>query len=129
MMAGMNGYNIQYAAAIASFLYLHMQVKTAYDNRVNLSAQGFYVTDHKGMDWSKGKGQPYLYYCYGVGCTEVEIDTLTGDFKVHYAVHSCITALTLFIDLSMLCLLNISPACSHSIIYEYNTYLQPQAFI
>ena len=47
------------------------------------------------MDWATGKGQPYLYYCYGVGCTEVEIDTLTGDFKVRHAV---------------LTLLNISPA-------------------
>ena len=67
------------------------------------------------MDWATGKGQPYHYYCYGAGCTEVEIDTLTGDFKVRYAIHSCIAALT--------CLLKISPACSHSIIYEYNAYL------
>ena len=73
-----------------------MQVMSAYLDRVNLSAQGFYVTDHKGMDWATGKGQLHHYYCYGVGCTEVEVDTLTGDFKVCYAVHSCITALILF---------------------------------
>ena len=70
-----------------------MQVMSAYFDRVNLSAQGFYVTDYKGMKWSTGKGQPYLYYCYGVGCTEVEVDTLTGDFKVRYAIHSCTSLL------------------------------------
>ncbi|XP_019862049.1 PREDICTED: xanthine dehydrogenase/oxidase-like [Amphimedon queenslandica] len=57
-------------------------VISAYVDRVNLSAQGFYATDLEGMNWETGKGQPYNYYCYGVGCTEVEIDTLTGDFKV-----------------------------------------------
>ena len=54
----------------------------AYTERVNLSAQGFYKTPDIGYDWSTGKGRPYNYYCYGVGCSEVEIDTLTGGFKV-----------------------------------------------
>jgi xanthine dehydrogenase/oxidase len=49
---------------------------------VNLSAQGFYATPGIGMDWGTGKGRPYNYYCYGAGCSEVEIDTLTGDFRV-----------------------------------------------
>ena len=66
-----------------------IQVMSAYLDRVNLSAQGFYVTNYAGIDWATGKGQPYLYYCYGVGCTEVEIDTLTGDFKVESVLCAC----------------------------------------
>jgi xanthine dehydrogenase/oxidase len=57
-------------------------VLSAYLDRVNLSAQGFYATPGIGMDWGTGKGRPYNYYCYGAGCSEVEIDTLTGDFRV-----------------------------------------------
>lgn len=56
---------------------------SAYLNRVNLSAQGFFKVDYSGVDWETGKGQAYNYYAYGVGCSEVEIDTLTGDFKVN----------------------------------------------
>ena len=55
---------------------------SAYCDRVNLSAQGFYATEDIDFDWKTGRGRPYNYYCYGVGCSEVEIDTLTGDFKV-----------------------------------------------
>ena len=59
----------------------------AYADRVNLSAQGFYATPDIGMNWETGKGRPYNYYCYGAGCSEVEIDTLTGDFKVTVVIY------------------------------------------
>lgn len=54
----------------------------AYLARVNLSAQGFYKTPNTWMDWDKGIGQPFAYFSYGVGCSVVEIDTLTGSFQV-----------------------------------------------
>ncbi|XP_014677287.1 PREDICTED: xanthine dehydrogenase/oxidase-like, partial [Priapulus caudatus] len=57
-------------------------VSMAYLDRVSLTASGFYAPDVKGMDWGKGEGQPFLYYTYGVACTEVEIDCLTGDHQV-----------------------------------------------
>ena len=54
----------------------------AYTKRINLSAQGFYKVPDIGYDWDTGRGRPYNYYTYGTACSEVEIDTLTGDFKV-----------------------------------------------
>ena len=57
-------------------------VKKAYAQRINLSAQGFYISPGLGFDWDKGKGNLYNYFSYGVGCSEVEVDTLTGDFNV-----------------------------------------------
>lgn len=58
------------------------QVKRAYADRVNLSAQGFYRTPNLDFDWKKGKGRMYNYFSYGAACSEVEVDTLTGDFNV-----------------------------------------------
>ena len=39
------------------------------------------------MDWDKMKGEAFLYYTFGVGCSEVELDCLTGDYRVR-ASHS-----------------------------------------
>ena len=61
-----------------------MQVIQAYFSRVNLSAQGFYKTPNVDWDWEKGTGRPFAYYSYGVGCSVVEVDTLTGSFQVNY---------------------------------------------
>lgn len=57
-------------------------VKTAYMGRVNLSAQGFYSAPVKPMNWDTGNGEPFSYFAYGVSCSEVEVDCLTGDFTV-----------------------------------------------
>lgn len=46
---------------------------------VNLSAQGFY---HPPDVWEDGVKVPYCYYCFGVGFSMVEIDTLTGNWQV-----------------------------------------------
>jgi len=53
----------------------------AYVDRVNLSAQGFFKSTHKGFDFEKG-GDPWRYFTSGTACTEVEVDCLTGDHKV-----------------------------------------------
>ena len=59
-----------------------MKVERAYFEQVNLSAQGFYKTPGLWVDWSKGKGNMYSYFSYGVSASEVEVDTLTGDFTI-----------------------------------------------
>ena len=55
-------------------------IKEAYLQRINLSAQGFYKTPNINMNWETGKGSLYAYFAYGAACSEVEVDTLTGDF-------------------------------------------------
>ena len=50
--------------------------------RVNLSAQGFYKTPDLSFDWSTGKGNLYSYFSFGASASEVEVDTLTGDFTI-----------------------------------------------
>ena len=50
--------------------------------RINLSAQGFYASPGIDIDWETGKGSVWAYHVYGAGCSEVEVDCLTGDFTV-----------------------------------------------
>lgn len=57
-------------------------VKQAYLDRVQLSATGFYKTPKIHWDREKGRGHPFYYFAYGAACTEVSIDTLTGEYVV-----------------------------------------------
>uniref|UniRef100_A0A3B5LT49 Xanthine dehydrogenase n=1 Tax=Xiphophorus couchianus TaxID=32473 RepID=A0A3B5LT49_9TELE len=56
-------------------------VNAAYFDRVNLSANGFYKTPDLGYDFDTNSGRAFNYYSYGVACSEVEIDCLTGAHK------------------------------------------------
>ncbi|KAM8946598.1 xanthine dehydrogenase/oxidase isoform 2-T2 [Pelodytes ibericus] len=56
-------------------------VMAAYVDRVSLSATGFYKIPGIGYDPVKNEGNPSHYFSYGVACSEVEIDCLTGDHK------------------------------------------------
>ncbi|MBK0325941.1 xanthine dehydrogenase molybdopterin binding subunit [Rhodobacteraceae bacterium F11138] len=57
-------------------------IKEAYMARVQLSAAGFYKTPKIHWDRTTGKGRPFYYYAYGAACSEVSIDTLTGEYRV-----------------------------------------------
>ncbi|MDZ7711043.1 MAG: xanthine dehydrogenase molybdopterin binding subunit [Roseovarius sp.] len=57
-------------------------IRAAYTARVHLSAAGFYKTPDIHWDRATGKGRPFYYYAYGAACSEVEIDTLTGEYRV-----------------------------------------------
>jgi xanthine dehydrogenase large subunit len=57
-------------------------VAEAYKARVQLSAAGFYKTPKIHWDRAAGKGRPFYYFAYGAACSEVEIDTLTGEYRV-----------------------------------------------
>ncbi|WP_299752970.1 xanthine dehydrogenase molybdopterin binding subunit [Devosia sp.] len=57
-------------------------IEQAYGARVSLSAAGFYKTPHISWDRKAGKGSPYLYFTYGAACSEVAVDTLTGEYVV-----------------------------------------------
>ena len=60
-------------------------IKLAYIDRIQLSAAGFYKTPDIHWDRVAGKGQPFYYYAYGAACSEVLIDTLTGEYRVERA--------------------------------------------
>ncbi|KAM9316879.1 xanthine dehydrogenase/oxidase [Gastrophryne carolinensis] len=56
-------------------------IRAAYEDGVSLSATGFYKIEGIGYNQETGKGNPSHYFSYGVACSEVEIDCLTGDHK------------------------------------------------
>ncbi|MCF2869664.1 xanthine dehydrogenase molybdopterin binding subunit [Octadecabacter sp. G9-8] len=56
--------------------------KTAYENRVSLSATGFYKTPDVAWDRIAGKGRPFFYFAYGAAISEVVIDTNTGENRI-----------------------------------------------
>jgi xanthine dehydrogenase large subunit len=55
---------------------------TAYMARVQLSASGFYKTPKIQWDREKVSGRPFYYFAYGAACSEVTIDTMTGEMIV-----------------------------------------------
>ena len=57
-------------------------VKQAYMARIQLSAAGFYKTPKIHWDRDKGQGHPFYYFAYGASCSEVSVDTLTGEYVV-----------------------------------------------
>ena len=62
----------------------------AWFQRINLSAAELYKVPHyKGPTAKNPKGKPFLYYAYGAAVTEVEIDVLTGEFKILRADAVC----------------------------------------
>jgi len=57
-------------------------IKQAYMDRVSLSATGFYRTPKIGYDRARASGRPFLYYANGAAVSEVEVDLLTGEYRV-----------------------------------------------
>ena len=57
-------------------------VKLAYANRIQLWSDGFYRTPKIHYDKATLTGRPFYYFAYGAACTEVAIDTLTGETRV-----------------------------------------------
>ncbi|MGJ8616059.1 MAG: xanthine dehydrogenase molybdopterin binding subunit [Sulfitobacter sp.] len=57
-------------------------IREAYMARIHLSAAGFYKTPKIHWDRDTGKGRPFYYYAYGAACSEVSVDTLTGEYRV-----------------------------------------------
>jgi xanthine dehydrogenase large subunit len=57
-------------------------VRTAYESRVQLWSDGFYATPKLNWDRETLKGRPFFYFSYGAAVSEVQIDCLTGEWKL-----------------------------------------------
>lgn len=57
-------------------------VQAAYMARVPLWSSGFYRTPKIHYDFNTLSGRPFYYFAYGAACSEVIIDTLTGESRL-----------------------------------------------
>ncbi|CAN5447671.1 xanthine dehydrogenase molybdopterin binding subunit [soil metagenome] len=78
--------------------------RQAHLGRVSLSATGFYATPKIHYDRATHTGRPFYYFAYGAACSEVLIDTLTGEMKVTRAdiLHDAGRSLNPAIDLGQI---------------------------
>lgn len=56
--------------------------KEAYLARISLSATGYYKTPKLNWDRMRGTGRPFHYFVWGAACSEVVVDTMTGETRV-----------------------------------------------
>ncbi len=56
--------------------------RAAYNARVSLSATGYWRTPEIHFDRTNFTGEPFYYFAYGAGVSEVVIDTLTGESRL-----------------------------------------------
>lgn len=57
-------------------------IALAYVGQVSLSSTGYYKTPKIYYDRDKAAGRPFYYFAYGAACSEVIVDTLTGEYRV-----------------------------------------------
>ncbi|WP_081872372.1 xanthine dehydrogenase molybdopterin binding subunit [Nocardia otitidiscaviarum] len=76
-------------------------VRTAYMQRVQLSASGFYRTEGLHWDAKTFHGSPFKYFAYGAAATEVEVDGFTGAYRIRRVdiVHDVGDSLSPLIDI------------------------------
>jgi xanthine dehydrogenase large subunit len=79
-------------------------VRTAYFQRVQLSAAGFYRTEGLHWDSTAMQGSPFKYFAYGAAATEVEVDGFTGAYRTLRVdiVHDVGDSLSPLIDLGQI---------------------------
>ncbi|MGW0563254.1 xanthine dehydrogenase molybdopterin binding subunit [Streptomyces sp. NPDC003016] len=76
-------------------------VRTAYFQRVQLSASGFYRTEGLHWDAKTFRGTPFKYFAHGAAATEVEVDGFTGAYRIRRVdiVHDVGDSLSPMIDI------------------------------
>ena len=78
--------------------------KLTHRARVQLSAAGYYATPKLHYDTTTHRGRPFFYFAYGAAMTEVEIDTLTGEYRLRRAdiLHDCGQSLNPALDIGQI---------------------------
>ena len=56
--------------------------KLAHRARVSLSSTGYYSTPKIHYDTTTHRGRPFYYFAYGAALSEVEVDSLTGEYQL-----------------------------------------------
>ncbi|MFD7258289.1 xanthine dehydrogenase molybdopterin binding subunit [Streptomyces sp. NPDC059874] len=76
-------------------------VHTAYFQRVQLSAAGYYRTEGLHWDAKSFRGSPFKYFSYGAAAAEVEVDGFTGKYRIRRVdiVHDVGDSLSPMIDI------------------------------
>ncbi|MGW7066087.1 xanthine dehydrogenase molybdopterin binding subunit [Streptomyces sp. NPDC054855] len=76
-------------------------VRTAYFQRVQLSAAGFYRTEGLHWDAKSFSGSPFKYFAIGAAAAEVEVDGFTGAYRIRRVdiVHDVGDSLSPMIDI------------------------------
>ncbi|MFE0367731.1 xanthine dehydrogenase molybdopterin binding subunit [Streptomyces tendae] len=76
-------------------------VRTAYFQRVQLSAAGYYRTEGLHWDAQTFRGAPFKYFAIGAAATEVEVDGFTGAYRIRRVdiVHDVGDSLSPLIDI------------------------------
>lgn len=79
-------------------------VRTAYFQRVQLSAAGFYRTEGLHWDAKTFRGSPFKYFAHGAAATEVEVDGFTGAYRIRRVdiVHDVGDSLSPLIDIGQI---------------------------
>jgi xanthine dehydrogenase large subunit len=75
--------------------------RKTHQSRVSLSSAGYYATPKLHYDTASHTGRPFFYFAYGAAVAEVEIDTLTGEYRLLRAdiLHDCGRSLNPAIDI------------------------------
>ncbi|VAV98046.1 Xanthine dehydrogenase, molybdenum binding subunit [hydrothermal vent metagenome] len=78
--------------------------KQAFLERVSLSSTGFYATPKISWDRENVSGTPFFYFAYGAACSEVTIDTMTGEMRIDQVdiLHDVGTSLNPAIDIGQI---------------------------
>ena len=79
-------------------------VATAYFQRVQLFAAGYYRTEGLHWDSSIMQGSPFKYFAYGAAATEVEVDGFTGAYRTRRVdiVHDVGDSLSPLVDIGQI---------------------------
>ncbi|MGO1910112.1 MAG: molybdopterin cofactor-binding domain-containing protein, partial [Brevibacterium linens] len=79
-------------------------INTAYFQRIQLSASGFYRTE--GLHWnlSQMRGEPFKYFAYGAAVSEVEVNRFDGSYTLRRVdiVHDVGDSLSPLLDLGQI---------------------------
>jgi xanthine dehydrogenase large subunit len=110
-MLGMNASDIRIQDGVARGLGTSEEqvgweelVRTAYFQRVQLWAAGYYRTEGLHWDSSVMRGSPFKYFAYGAAAAEVEVDGFTGAYRTRRVdiVHDVGDSLSPLVDLGQI---------------------------